>query len=497
MAASGRSRAPELLSILREADPGDRYPLKEVFWDTNTLDLLPNFTCDDDYLSVTVSTSFKSAPKEVMLDMMNWVLGYINGVHVDTPDLEKWTKSWEFVNPYRETLTMSNLPFVGMDWLKTIFKISKNGFPYKRPLQGGRIHSAMVKIWDRIPDLRDTIRSCTIAYRGFELNLSYYPVASTHLSSRYIVLDPLFMKEAPLRITIYILVHELYRIKNSWLGIDYGVGMELFDIDMGDGHPLFESAVEMAQKGWRFRTWCDEWEMSMYYKNELEIRRSDKELMRTAEDRVPGETEFSAAEVLASARSNYVKGNYLKIEQVVKVEMAWAMSAIYARFIHEHYSGIIFLLDKYDQSYVETLAVMSKAQEITAEEFPLRAFTLYPDLKPIYHKGIVGVQLCVSINKKSKDRSHVVKKIEMKRNYVFFELAGMTLVAKLSCDIEALYHQFDKMNAINWKTPTERVEFTLTESQFDKTLMKEGMYDTVASEDYIRKIYRNKEEIDV
>lgn len=497
MVASGRSRAPELLSILREADPGDRYPLKEVFWDTNTLDLLPNFTCDDDYLSVVVSTSFKSAPKEVMLDMMNWVLGYINGVHVDTPDLEKWTKSWEFVNPYRETLTMSNLPFVGMDWLKTIFKISKNGFPYKRPLQGGGIHSAMVKIWDRIPDLRDTIRSCTIAYRGFELNLLYYPVASTHLSSRYIVLDPLFMKEAPLRITIYILVHELYRIKNSWLGIDYGVGMELFDHDMGDGHPLFESAVEMAQRGWRFRTWCDEWEMSMYYKNELKIRRSDKELMRTAEDRVPGETEFSAAEVLKSARVSYVKGNYLKIEQVVKVEMAWAMSAIYARFIHEHYSGIIFLLDKYDQSYMETLAVMSKAQEITAEEFPLRAFTLYPDLKPIYHKGIVGVQLCVSINKKSKDRSHVVKKIEMKGNYVFFELAGMTLVAKLSCDVEALYHQFDKMNAINWKTPTERVEFTLTESQFDKTLMKEGMYDTVAGEDYIRKIYRNKEEIDV
>lgn len=496
---TSKRKAPELLPILREADPGDRYPLKEAFWDISTLDLLPNFTYDDDSLSVVVSDAFKSAPREVMLDMMKWVLGYISGTHVDTPDLERWTRSWDFLNPYKESISTSNLPFIRLNWLRTYAVISRNGYHIRKRYNWGGLSFAMKRIWDRIPDLRNTIETCTVSYRKFYLDLSHYPVASTHLSSRCIAIDPIFIKEEPLYVTVYILAHELYRIKNSWLGIDYGVGMELFDHDMGDGNrSLFAGAVYMAQKGWRFRTWCDEWEMSMYYKNELDIRRSDRELMRTAtEGRAPGETEFSAAEVMKSVRLHYVKGNYLTIQQVVEVEMGWAMSAIYARFIQDHYSGIIFLLDKYDESYVEMLAILSKAQIITAEEYPLRGFTLYPDIKPIYQGGVAGAQFCVSMNKKSKDRSHVVKNIEMKGSVVFIRLAGMTIVVELTCDIEALYHQFDKMNAINWKTPTERVEFTLTESQFNKNLMKEGMYDNIEGEDGIRRIYRNKEDIDV
>lgn len=475
------SDAPELLAALRRVDFRCQFPLAYVYWDPASFEVLPYFEWDDDSIVVWVSVIHKGASPEVWEDLMKFVRDFAFKWRVKTPALDAWQRSADMLAAVRAFQEFRMSPFYRLQACVR----DPGKYRVQDISHGGLLRSA-VELIKGIPSLEPVLASTVVAFHKVPLDLSRYPVAFTSLSGRWIMLDPRLEKDVPFNMLVYILVHELMRIDRSWCGIDYGVGAEVFDVRPFRKSPceMLLGAIEMARRGWRFRSWCDEWRMGWRCGENGKWRICERGLeWKRKEDTEPKRLEVRVYRRRLEETPLY--SEYLHRGEVLSREMAWTDALVRARAVQEYCAGEVFLYDEYDDSYLEAIDRLARIHLTFGKRFDTRGMTLFPDLRVVHSDGIAGVRVCLTTSR-NRGRTCIVKRIGMKNDMARVELAGTTSDIEMSCDIEAVYKRFLKENRTVLKNiGSTPVTLELDPEDFDIEKLKEGLYDDIGSDDIL------------
>ncbi len=423
----------DLTPIMREVAPF-AFTLMDAKFGEDVLEILPTVDMDEESLTLTVPYQLKYCDRDAMCEYMSWVIAFITRNPLpETPKLDAYLRSRAFHLDYRGVLTMYGASFaLATDW---------DIRPYE-----------LIMVMEEISKTpyAGIAKDISLTVRRYSLNLISEPLASVSLIGRTVLVDPQLMDGAvPLEAKMYAILHELVRVDRSRLGLEpYGNWVqEIWEKVPG----TFEGAVWLAEKGWKFRPWMDEWRHGLRWidplptmedqgrdvlfqipcNNELRRRIKTTELNRLTYD------------------SGMNSGRYITNLDAYKRFVA---DAIHVKYIFDRYHNRIFHSDGYDEAYVKAVELQTRIVRATSDLYDLqRSLFVIPDLCVFDLKDeCFTLRFCLTVPYMKDPRTFnqvvikgtPVSSVIIRRNLLIITYDTVTTTLDYRCDLQGLYERF-------------------------------------------------------
>lgn len=426
-------RDADLTPIMREAAPF-AFTLMEAKFGKDVLDILPGIEMDEESLTLTIPLQLRYIDRDTMLEYMGWVIAFITEKPLpETPKLDAYLRTKSFHLDYRGILTLYGATFALLtDW----------DVRYKE----------MVDVMDLISKTpyAGIAKDISVSVRKFSLNLASEPLASVSLIGRTVLVDPkLMVPSVPIKAKIYAVLHELIRVDRSRFGLEsYGDWVqEIWEKVPG----TFEGAVWLAEKGWKFRPWMDEWRFGLRWVDPLPTMRDQG---RDALFQVPCTNQLRE-------RINATKLNRLlydgragdaKYESNLKAYKRFVTDAIHVKYIFDRYHNRIFYSDGYDKAYMDAVELQTRIVRATSELYDLqRSLFVKPDLcvfdledEYFTLRFVLTVPYMKDprVFNQTVSRGTPVTSVQIRRNLLIITYDTVTTTLDYRCDLQGLYEKF-------------------------------------------------------
>ncbi len=427
----------DLVPIMREVAPF-AFTLMDAKFGGDRLDILPQIEMDEESLSLSIPLQLRYIDRDTMREYMAWVIAFVTEKPLpETPRLDAYLHTKDFHLDYRGILTLYGATYTLVtDW--------------------DMRYDAMIRVMKRIAETpyKGIAKDISLTVRRFPLNLASEPLASVSLIGRTVLVDPRLMEPmVPVCAKMYAILHELVRVDRSRFGLEpYGDWVqEIWETVPG----TFEGAVWLAEKGWRFRPWMDEWEHGLRWVDPLPTM---KDQNRDALLQIPCTNRLR--ERINATRLNRLiydgRADDSKRKTNLEAYKRFVVDAIHVKYVFDKYHERRFYSDGYDEAYMKATELQTRIIRATSELYDLqRSLFVKPDIG-VYDLAdeCFTLRFCLTVPymKDPRNYNQVVTRgtpvtdVSIRRNLLTITYDTVMTTLDYRCDLQGLYERFVKLH---------------------------------------------------